>query len=58
MHQELSYVVAYAMVKGVGDSASSAPLPRSFAQPSSDSSASEEEPRVEREEGPPWYDDF
>ena len=57
---ELSYVVAYAMVKGVGDSASSAPLPRSFSQPSSDSSASQEEPpqlSVEREELP-WYDDF
>ena len=57
---ELSYVVAYAMVKGVGDSASSAQLPRSFSQPSSDSSASQEEPpqlSVEREELP-WYEDF
>ena len=43
MHQELSYVVAYAMVKGVGDSASSAPLPR-CSQSSSDSSASQEGP--------------
>ena len=40
---ELSYVVAYAMVKGVGDSASSAPLPR-CSQSSSDSSASQEGP--------------
>ena len=39
MHQELSYVVAYAMVTGAGASASSVPQPR-CSQSSSDSSDS------------------